>query len=119
MEYAEKQTPPPAPIKFDYRAMTKEEERRFTKDFRGEGWEHGALTRLTRDDGWPKWAVRRGDPASAEDAHESDQLRRLPGPSAVGAPAQAGRGGAGAGEARRDDGHRGRGGSVKTREERR
>ena len=56
MEYAEKQTPPPAPIKFDYRAMTKEEERRFTKDFRGEGWEHGALTRPTRDDSWPKWA---------------------------------------------------------------
>jgi hypothetical protein len=54
LEYAEKQTPPPAPIKFDYRAMTKEEERRFTKDFRGEGWEHGALNRLVKDHGWPK-----------------------------------------------------------------
>ena len=29
--------------------------------------------------------VRRGDPARAEDAHESDQLRRLPGLGAIGA----------------------------------
>jgi hypothetical protein len=55
LECVQKQTPPPAPIKFDYRAITKEEERRFTKDFRGEGWEVGALNRLTRDNGWPIW----------------------------------------------------------------
>jgi hypothetical protein len=54
--YAERQTPAPAPIKFDYRAITKEEERRFTNDFRGEGWEVGALKRLLKDHGWPKWA---------------------------------------------------------------
>jgi hypothetical protein len=55
--HAMKQTPAPAPIRFDYRAVTKEEERRFAEEFRGEGWERGVLTKLVRDNGWPMWAL--------------------------------------------------------------